>query len=451
MRHGPVSNVRRLIVLTTVATCILTSVASGATRAHTSTSTAPRIVVSSGVVIVDHTFSIRVTGLPPQSLVDLSLTLRRGDGTYTSHATFRADKNGRVDLARTAPVAGDYSGVDAMGLIWFAHQVSTTPPADLAPWTDSVDLRADVAGREVAQAHLTRFYVRPGDPVEVVRAQGLVGTFFRPAGHRRRPGVIVVGGSEGGIAFSEIQAALLASHGYNALALAYFDPTGALGGGLPRELSRIPLEYFGTAIDWLSQRPTVNPRRLAFLGASRGGELALLLASRYPQLRAVVAKSPSSVAWSSIDLDNFGGPAWTEHGTAVPYLVPKILPPPAIPFDWWGAALDEPSAAAAAIPVERINGPIMLIVGSDDRLWPSPRMATQITDRLAAFGHPYRDRLLEYAGAGHAFTVPYSPVTGFVNPGLGGTAVVQAAASQDQWRATLHFLRHQLRATRASS
>ena len=189
----------------------------------------------------------------------------------------------------------------------------------------------------------------------------------------------------------------------------------------------------------------VDRRRIGFVGGSRGGELALLLASRYPQLHAVVAKSASSITWASFDPDDFGGPAWTERGGPVPYLVPRILPPPSVPFDWWGAALAEQLAAAqAAIPVERIKGPVLLVVGSDDRLWPSPEMAARVVFRLAVHHHPYPDRLVEYPGAGHAFTVPYSPVLQFTGAGLGGTPTVQAAASLDQWRATLRFLHHSL-------
>ena len=53
-----------------------------------------------------------------------------------------------------------------------------------------------------------------------VRDDGLRGTFFVPAGGGVHPGAIVVGGSGGGL--QEGDAALLASRGIAALALAYF-------------------------------------------------------------------------------------------------------------------------------------------------------------------------------------------------------------------------------------
>src|SRR5699024_11289262 len=50
------------------------------------------------------------------------------------------------------------------------------------------------------------------------------------------PTIVVLGGSEGGL--SESSAALLASHGFNTFALAYFGIED-----LPKELVNIPLDY----------------------------------------------------------------------------------------------------------------------------------------------------------------------------------------------------------------
>ena len=115
-----------------------------------------------------------------------------------------------------------------------------------------------------------------------VDKEGLVATLFRPIAPGRRPTVIVLQGSLGGML--EASAAVLASHGFPALALAYFGVNP-----LPPELIEVPLEYFSEAIAWLKTQPAVDADRIAVMGVSKGGELAMLLAATYPEdIKAVV-------------------------------------------------------------------------------------------------------------------------------------------------------------------
>jgi dienelactone hydrolase len=407
----------------------------------------PRLELSARRVMVDQPVGIVVRGLAPDQTVRLDLVLERWDATtWTSWAVFRADRRGRVDLATTAPLDGDYQGVDPMGLLWSAQQqqASGLDAAGPEEWTDVVRVSASIEDREVASGDLVRYYLRPGTRATPVRERGLVGTIFEPRRHGRRASVIVLGGSEGGLASAEVRAALLASHGFNALALAYFDPTDSLGGGLPDHLSLIPLEYFDTAIDWLGERRSVDANRVGVVGASKGAELALLLASRDPQLKAVVAYAPSSVVWAGLgtpsDSSGYFTSSWSENGEPVTFL----------PYDfggdqddfYTGALADRDAAARAAIPAERINGPVMLVSGTDDQLWPSTYMADQVMARLREHGHRYTDRHLAYDGAGHAITFPYQPTIQVASGGLqlGGNPADTARAARDHWPRALRFL-----------
>lgn len=419
----------------------------------------PRLELSARRVMVDQRFGITVRGLEPGVLVQLDLVLERADAsTWASRAVFRADRRGRVDVATMAPVEGDYQGTDAMGLIWSARRQPQPPASELEDWTDLVRVRASVGGQEIGAADVVRYYLRPGSRATPVRERGLVGTLFEPGGpHRprpahgsrggRRPTVIVVGGSEGGLASAETRAALLASHGMNALALAYFDPTGALASDLPTQLSLIPLEYFSTAIDWLQDQPAVEDERIGILGASKGGELALLLASRHPELRAVVAYVPSSVVWAGLgaaeDPSGYFTSSWSEGGEPVPFLGYDFG---GVPDFYTGALDDQAAVARAAIPVERANGPVLLVSGTDDRLWPSTRMADQVLARLEGHGHPFPDRHLAYEGAGHGITFPYQPTPDVAAGGLplGGTPAATARAARDHWPRVLRFLHRTL-------
>src|SRR6202012_5706417 len=114
-------------------------------------------------------------------------------------------------------------------------------------------------------------------PVQIsIRERGLVGTFYLPSATGRFPGVLVLGGSGGGIPGQRAEA--LAREGFAALALGYFGCEGR-----PEKLVEIPLEYFFGALDWLRGRAEVSALP-ALVGSSRGGELALLIAAHYPEL-----------------------------------------------------------------------------------------------------------------------------------------------------------------------
>jgi dienelactone hydrolase len=106
----------------------------------------------------------------------------------------------------------------------------------------------------------------------------------------------------------------------------------------------------------------------------------------------------------------------------------------------------------ATIPVERINGAVLLISGEDDQMWPSTRMAQISMARLREhnFPHPYEH--LSYSGAGHGIGIPYTPQTMIevrhpvdgVLYTFGGNPESNAHATVDSWRRVTHFLRENL-------
>ena len=215
------------------------------------------------------------------------------------------------------------------------------------------------------------------------------------------------------------------------------------------------MEYFATALHWLQQRPEVRADRLAVLGVSRGGELALLLGATFPALTAVVGYVPSGVGHASIGV--LGAPSWTYQGEPVPYLFPPdaaarheqvTAQEPVVLTPWFLGNLEHREAVErATIPVERINGPVLLLSGEDDQMWPSPVLADIAAERLAQHGHPYPVRHRRYAGAGHLFVLPnlahaeggQHPVRG-VGVAMGGTPAANARAAAEAWGETLRFL-----------
>jgi dienelactone hydrolase len=272
---------------------------------------------------------------------------------------------------------------------------------------------------------------------------GIIANLYFPAELKgeRLPAIIVLGGSEGGLGAGAAQDAhLIASHGYVVLQLAYFDAPG-----LPKELGLIPLEYFKTAIEWLRSQPNVDPHRVGIEGTSIGGEVALVVAAHYPEIKALVAAVPSSVVWPGISHTSTSPPStFTLAGKPLSDL----------PYGWNGSATSIydlyargltalPQHPEAIIPVERINGPLMLVCGEKDMIWPSCAMAEQVTSRLKANGFKYAVQLLKYADAGHAAFGPPEPQGSDKIQklaALGGSAEGNQAARLDDWPKAMAFM-----------
>jgi dienelactone hydrolase len=301
-------------------------------------------------------------------------------------------------------------------------------------------------------AALERTALAPDIARKVVDDGLFVATLFSSKSRGCQAGVIVLGGSDGGV--PEEEAAVLAAHGFTTLALAYFAAPG-----LPRSLVNVPIESVERGIAFMKSNAAVcKNRRLGVLGASKGAELALVAATKFNDIRAVVAASPSSVIFGGIGPAPAGtiDSSWSYAGKPLPFangVVPKAVSEqidaerragrPVSYQPEYAAQLQNNTDPAAVITVEQISGPVLLIAGGADELWPSLPMATQIMQRLNERHHPYLDQLLDYPAAGHPIGIPYefakaelahSPLA------LGGTAEANERASEDSWPKVVRFL-----------
>jgi dienelactone hydrolase len=400
-----------------------------------------RIIVDQPSALMDAPLAIQVDGAQSGARVVVQARAESSPGTtWTSCAAFTADAQGRVDLRSARPSAGSsYAAPDSMGPIWSLttpDSSATVTPPDVPPDPERVTLSASSGGAS-ASRELTRLTMSP-DVMErrlTVAGDGLYGRFYSPpaqgAGHAA---VLVFGGSEGGLGYYvALEASLLASHGYPTLALAYFNEPG-----LPPTLQNVPLDYFVSALSWLGRQPGVDSRHLTVIGASRGTEAALLLGAHFPQLvRAVAEYSPSSVVNPGLAPSGADGSAWTLGGQPVPRIALYELGDPSPASD-----------AQAIIPVEDILGPVFLVSGASDSLWPSPRYAAAITARLDAHHDRFSHQSLVYPGAGHGVlaAVPYGPAqqiqvrTQYGELDMGGSAAANERGMADSWPKLLRFL-----------
>jgi uncharacterized protein len=279
--------------------------------------------------------------------------------------------------------------------------------------------------------------------------QDLDAAFVCAATPERVPGVLALGGSDGGqpTYFER----LLAAEPCACLALAYH--------GTPKtqpNLIEVPLERIERALRRLRDHPRVAARdgRVAIVGASKGAELALVLAATFPDLVGpVVAYTPSSVVWAGIDfVAGPGAPprsSWSFGGKPLPFI---RIPPGAAPVpSERGLSLlpmhDRGLAAVAAddaavIPIERATGPVLLVSGGDDRMWPASRMARMLVERARRFGRGHVVQHLDFPEAGHAlFAVDATAELKQPIPfDLGGSEAAQASAHAAAWPQVRRFL-----------
>jgi len=396
---------------------------------------AAQFTITPDTVLRDERFRVTLDGLKPGQEITIRVDGNRN--VWHSSATYRSDDHGRVEVA------------DPMKLIWSATGERPPAGAPVQPWTFS----AEADGRVIATQTIVRRAVAENVQLVPVRARGLVGTAYYPPGAGPHPAMIVLSGSEGGIPGPGAHAGGLASRGYVVLSLAFFNAEG-----LPSLLQNIPLEYFMTAVEWLKSQPSVDATRIGVLGGSRGGELALVLAATFPSaFRVVVANVPSNVVWPGLSDDSVA-PAWTLNG--------KPLPSVGGHFTVADLALsgrdrflkrlkDTVAVARAEIPVEQIEGPVLMFSGKDDQVWPSDIFAARVVERLEAHHFKYPVEHYSYENAGHQITRPFVPTADVrqvrihpvsKRPNLfGGTPEGQARANEDSWQKLLAFLDKYLR------
>jgi esterase/lipase len=228
--------------------------------------------------------------------------------------------------------------------------------------------------------------------------------YYPPKTDGKNVAIMLLGGSEGGFP-SYYDTEYLTKLGYPCYIIGYFGTKNT-----PDYLEMIPLEYFEEIIKKFKSKPEVKNKKIVVWGGSKGGELALLLASKFKQIEGVIATVPGSVVFQGL------GPgyksSWSYNGEGLPFV-------PFAEYDYskivnnqyvepYRLALKQTEAVEkAVIKVENINGPILLLAGKEDMMWPSAQMCDMIMKRLDENKFPYWHKLFAYENAGHSLNEAY--------------------------------------------
>ncbi|UCJ04906.1 alpha/beta hydrolase [Chitinophaga pendula] len=211
----------------------------------------------------------------------------------------------------------------------------------------------------------------------------------------KQPLIVGLGGSEGGNAWTSnhwrtVREQFL-QKGYAFLAIGYFRAKNA-----PDTLDQVSINAVHNAILTATKDPHIDASRIAVIGGSRGGDLALLLASYFKDIHCVVAVVASSVVFPG-HTSHFTTPAWSYNNQPLPFVPVNEA---AVPFLMKGnlretfrtMLTDTAAATKAAIKVEQINGPVLFLSATNDEFCPSTPMAESMMARLDShhFPHPHQ-------------------------------------------------------------
>ncbi len=238
-----------------------------------------------------------------------------------------------------------------------------------------------------------------------VKAEGFEGILF-PGDGRKDKVLIVMSGSDGGMALSRQEAEFYHRNGIPALALGLFRTKET-----PGELSHVPVEYAESAVHWLKKQ---GYQKIGIDGTSKGSEMALIAASMFPDLSCVIVRVPShfvseGLSGSGKDKAPSGTSCWSYHGKDLPYapyrsrtfnilkMFMKEKEMHIITFN-----RDKDVTPETLIPIERIRGPILMLSSKHDEVWPSFESASYMEKKLKETGYLFPHKHVAYEHMSHA-------------------------------------------------
>ena len=368
--------------------------------------------------LCDARISIGLSGLPPASKVKISarMHLPWAQGVlYESVAWFTADADGNLNLSTQKPDSGDYDFKDSMGLILSLKRVKGEFKDVMQNIAVDQSLFIDMTaecGPESSSVRLERRFISP-ELKSLKIDDNFIGELFYTE-HSGNKTIIFLGGSSNEDLGTILPpSAILASHGFNVLALAFFGQKG-----LNSTLAEVPLEYFEKVFAWLEKNPVTNCKEIYVYGGSIGAVLALLLASRYPIIKKVVAVNPLAWCFQGLTLKRVS--LWTYGGKSLPFV--KFA---------WGSTLaylmgcfikNQPFGFAymyrkslelannreeARIKVENSNADVLLFGGQKDGWWDTHAACQRIMQELATHNYPHASEYITYENGGHASYAPF--------------------------------------------
>lgn len=413
------------------------------------------------VALVDEKIDITVTELEPRAKLKIIASMHfpwAVSEKYESFAWFTADSNGHVDLSKQKPDSGTYDYIDPMGIIASLRKIHSEGGNIAHNISIDENIFIDIvceSGQERECVRLERMF-----KLSELKRQPITdefkGELFYTANANHQT-IIMLGGSDGQLSALSLMAGPLASRGFNVLTVGYFNEEG-----LPKKLEEIPLEYFEKVFDWVKNNPLTQGSKIYVHGTSKGGELALLLASRYNVISKVAVSAPHSYCFQALDglMAGRNVSSWSNEGKSLPFIPvdnnifyehQRNCAEKNIPFGLATTYNESVERARnredARIRIENAHANLLLIAGHQDNVWNTYDACIEIMNILKKTNYKYRYELLDYKDLGHSLPIPYIiPLSETLNikMGLGmftcgGTLKGNSYGQFDSWQKTIEF------------
>ncbi|XP_064846038.1 acyl-coenzyme A thioesterase 1-like isoform X1 [Oncorhynchus masou masou] len=416
----------------------------------------PVLTVKPWRALFDEKFHVVVGNLPPTQEVTLHSLHQSEDTDYwEAFGHYVSDAQGRVTVAKDESFGGTYEGVDPMGLLasmrpipgsrsglrFRIKKVHTPMVVHISVYRGHVSqgFREQVA---LASVVTERWYMAPGVRRVDITEGGVTGTLFLPPGPGPFPGVLDMWGGGGGLV--EYRAALLASHGFAAMALMYLFPDA-------QKAATIGFHYIENAFRLLQDHPLVASDKIALLGTSFGASVALSLAVFSETVKPICCVCISGSHVLTLKANQ----SIAESFKVMKEHVHKSRMDENNCIIWRDTLLPIPEDSDLKVDVGRITCPLLLVVGQDDMNWAAVESADDMTQMMERAGNSHLLTTLSYPGAGHLIEPPYGPhcraCTFVLQPGQqrvvvlwGGLTKPHAVAQEDSWKKILDFLQEHL-------
>ena len=218
---------------------------------------------------------------------------------------------------------------------------------------------------------------------------------------QKHPIVFMLGGYEGGWK-EDSHIRKLQKLGYHVVSIAYYDDAG-----YSNNLAKVNIDHIKKIIDSYKSYNNIDTNSIGLIGRGKGAELALLIASYYPQIKMIVGISAPHVAFQASRATLVTESSWTYKGKEVPFVPYPKLSWSAVKSlyrvivqnddyrDLHDLALEDAEALKKArIKVENINGDVFLASVTEDKMWNSPLMGQKIIQKLKEnnFKHQYEHK-----------------------------------------------------------